>query len=92
MFRLPTFLFLARRAKKHRLSDRQSANASHRAVDSRIVLVRANHCLHHFWRNAANKAKILLNVILGRSAKDVTVLLMQGPSPDILPGIDGISV
>ena len=31
------------------LSDRQSTDASDRAVDSRVVLVRTNNGLQHFW-------------------------------------------
>ena len=39
-----------RRPEKYGLSDRQSADASDRAVDSRVVLVRTNDRLQHFWR------------------------------------------
>jgi hypothetical protein len=39
----------ARRIEDYGLSDRQSADASDRAVDSRGVLVRTNHRLQHFW-------------------------------------------
>ena len=45
-----TFPFLGRRTEEYGLSDRQSTDASDRAVDSRGVLVRMNHRLHHFWR------------------------------------------
>jgi len=36
------------------------------------------------------KLATLPDVGLGRSSKDVSVLLVQGPSQDMLPGIDGI--
>ena len=39
-----------RRPEKYGLSDRQSTDASDRAVDSRVVLVRTNDRLQHFWR------------------------------------------
>jgi hypothetical protein len=50
VFRSPTFPFLGRRTQEHGLPDRQSTDASDRAVDSRVVLVRTNDCLQHFWR------------------------------------------
>src|SRR6266446_26631 len=49
-FRSPMFRFLRRRPEEYRLSDRQPADASDRAVDSSVVLVRTNDRLHHFWR------------------------------------------
>ena len=49
-FRSPTFPFLGRRTEEYGLSDRQSTDASDRAVDSRVVLVRTNDRLQHFWR------------------------------------------
>ena len=48
-FRSPAFLFLDRRMEEYGLSDRQPPDAGYRAVDSRVVLVGANDCLHHFW-------------------------------------------
>ena len=42
MFRSPTFPFLGHRTEEYSLSDRQSTDASDRAVDSRGVLVRTN--------------------------------------------------
>ena len=50
VFRSPTLPFLGRRMEEYGLSDRQSTAASDRAVDSRVVLVRTNDRLHHFWR------------------------------------------
>jgi hypothetical protein len=50
VFRSPTFPFLGRRTEEYRLSDRQSTDASDRAVDSRGVLVHTNDRLQHFWR------------------------------------------
>lgn len=50
VFRSPTFAFLGRRMEYYGLSDRQSTDASDRAVDSRGVLVHANDRLQHFWR------------------------------------------
>src|SRR5476651_614821 len=50
VFRSPTFHSLGRRTKEYGLSDRQSTDASDRAVDSRVVLVRTNDRFHHFWR------------------------------------------
>ena len=50
VFRSPTLPFLGRRMEEYGLSDRQSTDASDRAVDSRVVLVRTNDRLHHFWR------------------------------------------
>lgn len=38
------------RVKEYSLSDLQSTDASDCAVDSRVVLVRTNDCLHHFGR------------------------------------------
>ena len=48
--RSPTFPFRGRRTEEYGLSDRQLTDASDRAVDSRVVLVRVNHRLHHFRR------------------------------------------
>lgn len=50
VFRSPTFPFLGRRTEEYGLSDRQLTDASDRAVDSRVVLVRTNDRLQHFWR------------------------------------------
>jgi hypothetical protein len=50
VFRSARFRFLGRRTEEYGLSDRQSTDASDRAVDSRVVLVRTNDRLHHFWR------------------------------------------
>jgi hypothetical protein len=50
VFRSPLFPFLGRRTEAYGLSDRQSTDASDRAVDSRVVLVRTNDRLQHFWR------------------------------------------
>jgi hypothetical protein len=50
VFRSPTFPFPGRRTEEYGLSDRQSTGASDRAVDSRVVLVRTNDRLQHFWR------------------------------------------
>jgi FMN-dependent dehydrogenase len=50
VFRSPTFPLLGRRTEEYGLSDRQSTGASDRAVNSRVVLVRTNDRLHHFWR------------------------------------------
>jgi hypothetical protein len=50
VFRSPTFSFLDRRMEEYGLSDRQSTDASDRAVDSRVVLVRTNDRLQHLWR------------------------------------------
>ena len=36
--------------KEYGLPDRQSPDASNRAVDTRIVLVRTNDGFQHFWR------------------------------------------
>jgi hypothetical protein len=38
-----------RRMEDYGLSDRQSTDASDRAVDSRVVLVRTNDRLQHLW-------------------------------------------
>jgi hypothetical protein len=46
----PTLPLLGRRTEEYRLSNRQSTDASDRAVDSRVVLVGTNDRLHHFWR------------------------------------------
>jgi NAD(P)-dependent dehydrogenase (short-subunit alcohol dehydrogenase family) len=50
VFRSPAFPFLGRRTDEHGLSDRQSTDASDRAVDSRVVLIGTNDRLQHFWR------------------------------------------
>src|ERR1700692_4734900 len=52
VFRLARFHFLGRHTEEYSLSDRQSTYASDRAVDSRVVLVRTNDRLHHFWRRS----------------------------------------
>src|SRR6266853_211420 len=43
-------MFLGRRTEEYGLSDRQSTDASDRAVNSRGVQVRTNDRLQHFWR------------------------------------------
>ena len=43
-------LSLGRPTEEYGLSDRQSTDASDRAVDSRVVLVRTNNGLQHVWR------------------------------------------
>jgi len=43
------FPFLGRRTEEYGLSHRQATDASDRAVDSRVVLVRTNDRFHHFW-------------------------------------------
>jgi hypothetical protein len=50
VFRSPRLPFLGRRTEEFGLSGRQSTDASDRAVDSRIVLVRTNDRLQHFRR------------------------------------------
>jgi hypothetical protein len=50
VFRLPTFPFLGRRTEDDSLSDRQSTDASDRAVDPGVVLVRTNDRFQRFWR------------------------------------------
>src|SRR6202035_2112166 len=47
VFRSASFPFLGRRTEEYRLSDRQSTDASDRAVNSRVVLVRTNDRFHH---------------------------------------------
>ena len=42
--------FLGCCTEEYGLSDRQSTDASDRAVDSRVVLVRTNDRFQHFWR------------------------------------------
>ena len=49
-FRSLTFPFLDRGTEEYGLSNRQSTDASDRAVDSRVVLVRTNDRLQHLWR------------------------------------------
>ena len=50
VFRSPTLPFPGRRTEEYGLSDRESTDASNRAVDSGVVLVRTHHRLQHFWR------------------------------------------
>jgi hypothetical protein len=50
VFRSATFCFVSRRPEEYGLSDRQSTNASDRAVDSCVVLVRMNDRLQDFRR------------------------------------------
>ena len=57
VFRSPTFPFLGRRTEEYGLSDRQSTDASDRAVDSRVVLVRTNDRLQHLWRGTCRIRK-----------------------------------
>jgi hypothetical protein len=49
VFRSPTLPFLGRRIEEYGLSDGQSTDVGDRAVDSRVVLVRTNDRLQHFW-------------------------------------------
>lgn len=49
VFRSLRFPFPGRRMQDDGLSDRQSTDASDRAVDSRVVLVRTHDRLQHFW-------------------------------------------
>src|SRR5579862_7300894 len=44
------FRFPGRRTEEYALSERQSTDASDRAVDSRRVFVRMNDRFHYFWR------------------------------------------
>jgi hypothetical protein len=44
--------FSRRRTEEYGLSNRQATDASDRAVDSRVVLVRTNDRLQHFWRRS----------------------------------------
>jgi hypothetical protein len=50
VFRSPTLPVLGRRTEEYGLSDRQSTDASDRAVDSRVVLIGTNDRFQHFWR------------------------------------------
>jgi hypothetical protein len=63
------------------LSDRQSTDASDRAVDSRVVLVRANDRLQHFWRGTCRVG--IRFTIEQRTSRIVTAMAgASSPSPN----------